>query len=287
MLKKSVLISLCFVGFVSAQGTITGTVYAPKGGDVYGTVVIACAPTLDADECDEERTGFVQIGQGGESAPFEIRKLTAEHYLVLIWQDADGDGEITEGDPINYLMDGPDVALITPPAEGLELRFEASQANTPAPSSQSERDALLGSWSRGSISSVEFYNPTTGSWAPPSGSGSSYTFNSDGTFTAGVMAQSSLYSCTMTLFSHKEGSYHVNGEIITLNLNKNRFKSQDNCHEQYNYERDDPLESEYLLWHVGIDEDGTTYLELTDLILNAAGQLESKVDSGALHYTQE
>ena len=79
----------------------------------------------------------------------------------------------------------------------------------------------------------------------------------------------------------------MNGEIITLNLNKKRFKSQDNCHEQYNYERDDPLESEYLLWQVGTGEDGSTYLELTDLILNAAGQLESKVDSGALRYTRE
>lgn len=90
----------------------------------------------------------------------------------------------------------------------------------------------------------------------------------------------------MTLFSYKEGSFSVNGEITTLNLNKNRFKSQDNCHEQYNYERDDPLESEYLLWQVGMDEEGSTYLELTDLILNA-GQLESKVDSGALRYTRE
>lgn len=272
---------VCLVGWASAQGTITGTVFAPAGGDVYGTVVIACAPTLDAEECDEEQTGFMQVTQAGENAPFEIHNLSADYYFMLVWQDADGDGEMSEGDPVNYLMDGADVALLTPPAEGLELRFEP-QAAAPAPLQGAE--ALLGTWSRGSVSAVDFYNPTTGSWAPPSGSGSSYTFNADGTFTVGVMAQSSLYSCTMTLFSYKEGIYRVDGEVITLTLGKNRFKSQDNCHEAYNYERDDPLETEYLMWQAGTDEVGAGYLELTDLIMNAAGELEVEEDAESLHY---
>jgi hypothetical protein len=268
-----------------AQGTIYGTVFAPAGGDVYGTVVIACYPTADGESCDEALSGYVQIGQGGASAPFEIRDLGAGAYLLLAWQDTNGSGEIDEGEPLAlYSSDGVNPSLTSPPAEGIDLRFAPADAPMdkaqaqPAPTGALPAE-VIGYWHRGTTSMVDFHDPITGAWAPPSGSGASYTFNIDGSYERGVMAQSSLYSCTMTLFSYQAGHAMGEANIIVLEQSVNKFKSQDTCREEWNYEREDPLETQYYLWETGVDAYGSSFLALTELVLNPQGKLEVDPES--------
>lgn len=138
-MRKCLFLLFCsFIGLASAQGVISGTVFAPSGGDVYGTYVIACYP--DGNEnCDENLTRYVQISQGGTSAPFELRNLATAAYALIIWQDINGNGEIDEGEPLAFYSDGgSEAALVTPPAEGIGLRFDAVPSAEASPSSPAQ-----------------------------------------------------------------------------------------------------------------------------------------------------
>lgn len=283
---------LLLSGWTNAQGIISGTVFTPAGGtlDVYGTVVIACALTLDAESCDETLSGYAQISQGGYRAPFEIRGLTGDYYLLIAWQDTNGNGEVDEDEPQAVLLGGEEPRIITPPSAGLELHIQlasasaAPQAAQPTFAAGPVPNELLGNWGRGTVSTVDFYNRATGNWAPPSGSGSSYTFNPDGSFELGIMAQTSSYVCTMTLFSYKSGSYSVEGDLIVLSPSVNKFKSQDTCNEKWNYEREDSLAIEYRWFEIGIDGSGDAYLDVLELVMNSQGQLELKADAAVTRY---
>ncbi|CAN5469882.1 hypothetical protein BH24DEI1_BH24DEI1_15690 [soil metagenome] len=253
-------------GLAQNESFIAGTVFAPRG--VAGTVVIACYPS--AGGCDEARSGHVEIRHSGTSAPYRLEGLSAGPYLLIAWQDGDGDGEMGEHELVFY-QGGTEPSLITPPAEGIELRFgEAAPPGCAArPPSQ-----LLGGWSQGSGSATQYYDPNSGAWAPPTGSGFSYTFYPDGRYEYSGMMQSSVYACTTTIFAYEAGTVLTEDRVMMLRQGVNKFKSQDTCNESWNYERDDPLETRYLLWSIDKDEYGSTVLEVTNLRLGGDGLLD-------------
>jgi hypothetical protein len=65
------------------QGVITlaGTVYAPEGEDVAGTVVVACF--VQGSDCDESKTKTFEITESGPSASFNITGLSREAICFL------------------------------------------------------------------------------------------------------------------------------------------------------------------------------------------------------------
>jgi hypothetical protein len=132
-------------------------------------------------------------------------------------------------------------------------------SNTPRTSVPAQ---LVNTWKTGTVSSVNFYNPNTGSWGPPSGVGMFFKFTPDGYYEKGVLLQSSLYGCTMTFFAYNKGTMTVEGDKIVLYPTYGRIKSIDNCVESNNYEKPDQLKSETLLWEYGQDEYGVETLWL-------------------------
>lgn len=122
--------------------------------------------------------------------------------------------------------------------------------------------SIADGWYTGTISSVNFFNPTTGSWGAPSGTGMFFEFTADGYYEKGVLLQSSLYGCTMSFLAYDRGTMTVAGDRIVLYPTYGRIKSVDNCVAANNYERPDELQPETILWELGLDEYGTQTLWL-------------------------
>lgn len=102
-------------------------------------------------------------------------------------------------------------------------------ANNPHSTGGSVPGELVGGWYNGSVSSVNFYDPSTGHWGAPSGSGLFYTFTSDGKFTNGYMTQSSLYGCVTFFMIWLEGSVDVQGSSMRFHATSGQKKFNDLC----------------------------------------------------------
>lgn len=122
--------------------------------------------------------------------------------------------------------------------------------------------ALVGEWQSGTVSSVNFYNPTTGAWGAPSGTGMFFKFKPDGYYEKGVLLQSSLSGHTTTFFAYNKGTMTVKNNVIVIYPTYGRIKSVDNMVQENNYEKDDELVSETMLWEKGVDEYGLETLWL-------------------------
>lgn len=122
---------------------------------------------------------------------------------------------------------------------------------------------MVGSWSAGTLSNVNFYNPDTGVWGSPSGVGVYYKFTSDGQYEKGVLVQSNLYGCTTTIHSFSQGTVIVEGNKILFYPTYARIKSEDNCSQANNYDKEDELLQETLLWESITDESGKPALRLS------------------------
>jgi hypothetical protein len=107
--------------------TLQGTLYAPAGGDVSGSVVVACYAV--GDNCDEAKSGVFNVNASGASASFEIGDLENTAYELFAFKDIDGNDEFEAGD-----LYGEVSGAVTPPKSGLEVRMQVlSQYACPVP----------------------------------------------------------------------------------------------------------------------------------------------------------
>lgn len=97
--------------------TLRGTLYAPAGGDVSGSVVLACYPV--GDDCDEARSSVFEVGATGPSSSFALTDLEDVAYELFALKDVNGNGEVEAGDYFGEVT-----AQVTPPRSGLELRMQ-------------------------------------------------------------------------------------------------------------------------------------------------------------------
>lgn len=113
---------------------------------------------------------------------------------------------------------------------------------------------LAKEWYYGNISSTNFFNPGTGQFSAPSGTGMYFKFTTEGYYEKGVLLQSSLYGCTSTFYAFNKGTMVVEGNKITLYPTYGKIKSEDNCSTENNYEKPDDIQKEIMLWEIGLDE---------------------------------
>jgi hypothetical protein len=125
---------LLFVSLTAAQTltqgviALAGTVYAPAGEDIAGTVVVACV--VQGSDCDESKTKTFEITESGESASFNLTGLARESYLLFASKDVNGNNAPFE-DGDFYTLYGTD-GNVLPPARDLELRLEILGSAQPA-----------------------------------------------------------------------------------------------------------------------------------------------------------
>jgi hypothetical protein len=122
--------------------------------------------------------------------------------------------------------------------------------NGPATPRTSVPAALAAEWYAGNVSSVNFFDASSGSWGAPSGPGIFFHFSPDGDYEKGVLLQSSLYGCTMTYEAYSRGTMTVSGDRIGLYPTYGKEKSVDSCVAANNYEKSYDAPAEDLQWQL-------------------------------------
>lgn len=89
--------------------------------------------------------------------------------------------------------------------------------------------ALLGEWSTGSVSSIQYRDRTTGSYAPPSGNTMTYKFHAGGAYEQSGLMQFSMYNCTSSYYLNITGRYELSGDLLRLTPVDGTFDSKGNC----------------------------------------------------------
>jgi hypothetical protein len=121
---------------------LSGTVYAPAGEDIAGTVVVACY--VEGEDCEEAKSQFIEITESGESAAFNFTGLGRETYMLFATKDVNANNTHFENGDF-YALYGTD-GNVTPPAPGLELRLTVLGAapSTTTPSSETQLNTVTG-----------------------------------------------------------------------------------------------------------------------------------------------
>lgn len=122
--------------------------------------------------------------------------------------------------------------------------------------------SIAATWQTGSVSSVNFFNASTGQFSSPTGTGLFYRFDHDGEYEKGMLLQSSLYGCTMTVVFYERGIVTAvegsldEGWTLQLHPTYGRQRSRDTCVAANNFERPHELADETLIAFLGQDEYG-------------------------------
>jgi photosystem II stability/assembly factor-like uncharacterized protein len=125
-----------------------------------------------------------------------------------------------------------------------------SNAGTGAPNMTFPAE-LVGSWtSNGYVSSTDFVDTATGTYAPASGTIDKYTFSASDQFRHSNLTQSSLFSCTISLFWDAKGSTTVNDNILLLTPDWSTETAKDTCNasSSHNYVKPHSLKPQSYHW---------------------------------------
>jgi hypothetical protein len=106
--------------------------------------------------------------------------------------------------------------------------------------------SIVGEWSNGYTSLLSGYTPTYGpkSYTPGKAHVFKYVFHPNGTFEFTGLLQTTMFSCTTSIFQDKRGTYTISGNRLALTKSKNFFRKTDSCFSAKNMERDYDLSPE-------------------------------------------
>jgi hypothetical protein len=267
--------------------TISGTVYAPSGGNINGTIVLLCFVT--GETCDESKSEAVTISSNGSSATYITPNLVAGNYAVFALQgQLDQNNDLTSLDTLGVYArganNGATYTTVRPPASGIDVKLlnlsnpdAGGNPVSPEPATAIPT-TLQAEFFVGSPSPTTYYSPSTGAFAPSSGTFQSYVFNADGSFVQSALLQSSFYSCTTAIFIYDTGQTQINGSQMTLNITGGQVKYTNSCSPEKNYDRPSKLRSQQYTWRVAndLDSPSITYLYLKDAQGNEPRYVQKK-----------
>ena len=123
--------------------------------------------------------------------------------------------------------------------------------------------ALIGKWSAGRVSSIQYRDSYTGVHAPTNGNHFAYEFRPDGTYSFTGLMQSVMYNCATAVFSQETGTYTTDGSTVSLRPEKNPYKMTYSCSPSSNREAPGKLINK--TYRMRITQDGNNErLELSD-----------------------
>jgi hypothetical protein len=271
LLASVFLISVWTCAF--AQSSLSGAVITD---DPQGFTVIACFIDVAINDCDGEKSRYINVNADGTYA---IDGLDAGQYLVIAWKDSNGSGDLEEGqDEFFYYVDAnAEIAAVSPPASNIVLQASASTAPASNPLSDvgatTGASELTGIWQAGLGGN---YDPSLEDWgfgdSVATDVGHWYQFNADGSYQSRFgMNVVSFGTCRQKILIAETGTYTLQNDLLTLTATSAQKKSDDNCDDDpsKNYVSNIPSQTIYKL--ARFVSEG---LELTSLTLNAAGSLE-------------
>ncbi|WP_027482998.1 hypothetical protein [Deinococcus pimensis] len=241
----------------SEGGGVSGQVRAAPGGTLADVTVFSCVPGTDG-ACDPRK---ITTSRADPQGRFLLLDPPTEPFYVMAWQDQDRNGQLSDADAFGSARDAHGALVnVQAPRSGVTVYLTAPTGG--ANPGAGVPSALTGHWYRGTSTLVDYYNPTTGQWSPPSGSGTQLKINADGTFTRSVTGQLSTYGCTTTTFGYYTGTVAVTGNTLTLNPTYSRQKYTNDCTPSMNSDRDVPNEALQFRW--AIDPRGELILTWPD-----------------------
>lgn len=150
----------------------------------------------------------------------------------------------------------PDAAAGTPP--GTPAPAPAGDASRP-PSS------IVGAWSYGALSMIDYQNASTG--APIGnafGTSVLFKFTADGRYEESIYIEATTYNCHTKLFIYNAGTVKFGGAEFRVYPTTGRVRSSDTCNAQFNYDRADDIarkQGDRFSWAFEKNaSDGRTYL---------------------------
>lgn len=218
--------------FALAQGPLSGTLYADE---VQGTVIIACL--VDAElGCLLEHSPFTVIERSGTRASYRLDAIAGQ-YLLVAWQDLNGNGELDEdgSDRLGFYLDAAgELALVSPPAEGLDIYLiSPSQLPLqPTPSATSPAQPLgdlVGIWQMTRASGGDYRNLATGySFSMTSGFSTLLKIRSDGSYLMQFYSSGVASNCAMTTyFETSAGTVTYQGNQLILHPQWHTLETED------------------------------------------------------------
>lgn len=131
-------------------------------------------------------------------------------------------------------------------------------------SAQAQTQSLVGTWTNGSVGTIQYQNRTTGAIKTGRGSHFSYKFHANGTYEYVGYMESTLYNCTTTLFNQINGKYTFGDKTIQLDATKDLWKSTNSCAASGNKQKTKPVQKMTVTFDIRADPDGTTLLCITE-----------------------
>lgn len=123
---------------------------------------------------------------------------------------------------------------------------------------------LVGKWYKGTTSSLEYLNNSTGIANAAGGNGTGLEIKADGSFTKAQMAKVGLYGCSTIVFSYQTGKVGAAGDSLTFDIRKFYVSYKDSCNPKTNSEKNAaPRKHEYQ-FELGTDDSGRTTLCIND-----------------------
>lgn len=124
---------------------------------------------------------------------------------------------------------------------------------------------ILGKWKWvNAHARMQFQNRSTGEFARASGESLNIAIQPDGTFSQGVLVQSSLYNCPITWFIAEHGYIEEQGQGLMFHTQNGTSTYTSNCHPELNSKKAiPPREQLYTNWRVDQDPSGKERLCMT------------------------
>lgn len=235
------------------EGSIAGTITAPSQYDVSGAVVIACQ--WDGETCMESTSQVVEVTAQGT---YQFTGLTPEQYFIIAWKDENHNGQIDEGDLYGMHNSNGSSASVLPPSDNVNVAMAVVGSQNGAVGTVPGE--LSGEWINGAASAVDYYNPSTGGWAPPSGSGMYLKLYDDGSFELSTLLQITNYNCTSQATTFYNGIALFSENEVTLEPSYTRQRYNSNCYSHLNYDKEVPNSPLPFGWRLEEDSDGQSRL---------------------------
>jgi uncharacterized protein (DUF2141 family) len=99
---------------------ISGTLFAPSGGDVAGTQIGACVVVNQSADCNAPSTIMTTISASGSSASYTLAAPVGD-YIVAARQDVNGDGTFDYFGGYGYDPASDSYQIVTSPAQGIDI----------------------------------------------------------------------------------------------------------------------------------------------------------------------
>lgn len=153
------------------------------------------------------------------------------------------------------------LGLLALAVSSAQAQPQKAQALAPARAALPSAGAdLYGSWWEGTLSTLQFYDPATGHWEAPNGTGTFLIIRADGTFRAGGILNVTTGYCTSTLMVDERGTYAASADSLVLRREAGNSRTTNTCSSQV-YTR--VLDPETKRFGVALGRDGQGHDTLT------------------------